>query len=47
MIAVLIMDSTGHTIRSVGFQRDAVIVQTGLKRNSKRAQQVLYKFNKT
>ena len=47
MIAVLVMDWTGHTIRFVGSQRDAVIVQTGLKKNSIRAQYISYKFNKT
>ena len=32
MIAVLVMDWKGHTIRFVGSQRDALIVQTGLRK---------------
>ena len=32
MIAVSVMDWTGHTIRSVGLQQDELIVQTGLRK---------------
>ena len=32
MIAVLVMNWTGHTIRSVGSQWDKLIVQTGLRK---------------
>ena len=32
MVALLVMDWTGHKIRSVGLQQDAVIVQPGLRK---------------
>ena len=32
MIAVLVMDWTGHTIRPVSWQPDALIVQTGIRK---------------